>query len=75
MTEGASDRFWAEAMFYARDMLNRCVTNSLDRGNKPNELWHGHPPVVSTLQPFGTVGYLRVERPAHKLASRGRRTS
>ena len=32
---------------------------------------HSWPPAFDTLSPFGTVGYRRVEKPAHKLASRG----
>ena len=71
MTEGASDHLWAEAMSHACGMSNRCVTNSLDRGKTPYELWHGHPPAISTLQQFGTVSYLHVERLAHKLAACG----
>ena len=30
VTEGASERLWAEAMAYACDMSNKCVTDSLD---------------------------------------------
>ena len=69
--EGASERLWAEAMAYACDMSNKCVTDSLDHDKTPYEMWHGRPPAFDTLLPFGTVGYRRVEKPAHKLASRG----
>ena len=34
-------------------------------------MWHGRPPAFDILLPFGAVGYRRVEKPAHKLASRG----
>ena len=34
-------------------------------------MWHGRPPAFDTLLPFGTVGYRRVGKPAHKLTSRG----
>ena len=71
MTEGASERLWLEAMAYACDMSNKCVIDSLDHDKTPYELWHGRPPAFDTLLPFGTVGYQRVEKPAHKLASRG----
>ena len=71
VTEGASERLWAEAMAYACDMSNKCVTDSLDHDKTPYEMWHGRLPAFDTLLPFGTVGYRRVEKPAHKLASRG----
>ena len=71
VTEGASERLWSEAMAYALDMSNKCVTDSLDHDKTPYEMWHGRPPAFDTLLPFGTVGYRRVEKPAHKLASRG----
>ena len=71
VTEGASERLWAEAMAYACDMSNKCVTDSLDLDKTPYEMWHGRPPAFDILLPFGTAGYRRVEKPAHKLASRG----
>ena len=58
-------------MAYACDMSNKCVTDSLDHDKTPYEMWHGRPPAFDTLLPFDTVGYRRVEKPAHKLASRG----
>ena len=58
-------------MAYACDMSNKCVTDSLDHDKTPYEMWHGRPLAFGTLLPFGTVGYRRVEKPAHKLASRG----
>ena len=70
-TEGASERLLAEAMAYACDMSNKCVTDLLDHNKTPYEMWHGRPPAFDTLLPFGTVGYWRVETSAHKLASRG----
>ena len=71
VTEGTSERLWAEAMAYACDMSNKCVTDSIDHDKTPYEMWHGRPPAFDTLLPFGTAGYRRVEKPAHKLASRG----
>ena len=71
VTESASERLWVEAMAYACDMSNKCVTDSLDHDKTPYEMWHGRPPAFDTLLPFGTVGYRRVEKTAHKLASRG----
>ena len=71
VTEGTSKRLWVEAMAYAGDMSNKCVTDSLDHDNKPYEMWHGRPPAFNTMIPFGAVRYRRVEKPAHKLASRG----
>ena len=71
VTEGASERLWAEAMAYACDMSNKCVTDSLDHDKTPYEMWHCRPPAFDTLLPFRTVGYRRVETPAHKLALRG----
>ena len=69
--EDASERLWAEAMAYACDMSNQCVTDSVDHDKTPYEMWHGRPPAFDTLLPFGTMGYRRVEKPVHKLASRG----
>ena len=71
VTEGASERLRAEPMAYACDISNKCVTDSLDHDKTPYEMWHGRPPAFDTLLPFGTVGYRRVEKPAHKLALRG----
>ena len=71
VTEGASERLWAETMAYACDISNECVTDSLDQDKTPYEMCHGRPPAFDILLPFGTVGYRRVEKPAHKLASRG----
>ena len=70
VTEGASERLWAEAMVYACDMSNKCVTDSLDHDKTPYKMWRGRPPAFDTLLPFDTVGYRRVEKPTHKLASR-----
>ena len=58
-------------MAYACDMSNKCVTNSLDHDKTLYEMCHGRPPAFDILLPFGTVGHRRVEKPAHKLASRG----
>ena len=48
---------------YVQQVRNRFARSRQDR--------HGRPPAFDTLLPFGTVGYRRVEKPAHKLASRG----
>ena len=56
VTEGASERLWAEAMAYACDLFNKCVTDSLDRNKTPYKMWHRRPPAFDTLLPFGTVG-------------------
>ncbi|CAM9731476.1 unnamed protein product [Ascophyllum nodosum] len=61
MAEGASECLWAEAMAYAYDMSNKCVTDSLDHDKTPYEMWHGRSPAFDTLLPFGTVGYRRVK--------------
>ena len=58
-------------MAYAYDMSNKCVTVSPDHDKTPYEMWHGRPPAFDTLLPLGTMGYRRVEKPAHKLASHG----
>ena len=55
----------------ACDKSNKCVTDSLDHDKTPYKMWHGRAPAFDTLLPFDTVGYRRVEKPAHKLASRG----
>ena len=71
VTEGASERLWVETMAYACDISNKWVTDSLNDDKTPYEIWNGRPPAFDTLLPLGTVGYRRVEKPAHKLASRG----
>ena len=71
VTECTRERLWAEAMAYACDMSNKCVTDSLDRDKTLYEMRHGQPPAFDTLLPFGTVGYRRLKTPAHKLTSRG----
>ena len=58
-------------MAYACDMSNKYVTYSFDHDKTLYEMWHGRPSAFDTLLPFGTVGYRPVEKPAHKLASRG----
>ena len=58
-------------MAYACDMSNKCVTDSLDHDKTPYEMCYGRQPAFDTLLPFGTLGYRCVEKPAHKLASRG----
>ena len=55
----ASDRLWAEALNYACDMSNMCVTSSLEGGTSPYEKWYDRNPSLQHLQPFGTVGYAR----------------
>ena len=55
-------------MAYACDMSSKCVTDSLDRGKTPYEMW---PPAFDTLLPFGTVDCRRVEKPSNKMVSRG----
>ena len=71
MTEGKSDRLWAEAMNYVCEMSSRCTTTSLNPGVSPYKIWVGHRPTFDHLIPFGTVGYLRRSKPEHKLAPRG----
>ena len=69
--EGRSGRLWAEAMGYACEVSNRCVTSSLDRGVWPYELWYGRRPTFDNIPPFGTLEYMRRLQPEHKIAPRG----
>ena len=72
MTVAASGRLWAEALNYACDMSNMCVVSSLEGDTSPYEKWYGSKPSLQHLkQPFGTVGYARKGKRAHKLAPRG----
>ncbi|CAN0335182.1 unnamed protein product, partial [Ascophyllum nodosum] len=71
VTVAASDILWAEALNYACDMSNMCVTSSLEGGTSPYEKWYGRKPSLQHLQPSGTVGYARKRKRAHKLAPRG----
>ena len=70
MAVAASDRLWAEALNYACDMTNMCVTSSLEGGTSPYEKWYGRKQSLQHLQPFGTVGYARKGERAHRLAPR-----
>ena len=72
MTVAASGRLWAEALNYACDMSNMCVASSLEGNTSPYEKWYGSKPSLQHLkQPFGTVGYARKGKRAHKLAPKG----
>ena len=71
VTEGKSDRLWAEAMNFACQMSNRCVTSSLSGSTSPYELWFGRRPQLDNIPTFGALGYLRRFLPEHKLAPRG----
>ena len=57
MKVAASDRLWAEALNYACDMSNMCVTSSFEGGTSPYAKLYGKKPSLEHLQPFGTVGY------------------
>ena len=52
-------------------MSNMCVTSSLEGGSSPYEKWLSRKPSLQHLQPFGTVGYARKGKRAHKLGPRG----
>ncbi|CAN0075317.1 unnamed protein product, partial [Sphacelaria rigidula] len=71
LEEGKTNRLWAEAMQYACDTSNMCVTSSLDEGVTPYELWYGNKPSLSGILPLGTVGYMRHHSPPNKLAPGG----
>ena len=71
VTVATSDRLLAEALNYACDMSNMCLTSSLEGGTSPYEKWYGRKPSLQHLQPFGTVGYARKGKRAQKLAPRG----
>ena len=60
MTVAASDRLWAEALNYACDMSNMCVTSSLEGGTSPYDEWYGRKPSQRHLKQFGTVGYAQI---------------
>ena len=70
MAVAASDRLWAEALNYDCDMSNMCVASSLEGGTSPYDKWYGRKLSLQHLQSFGTVGYARKEKRAHKLAPR-----
>ena len=71
MTVAVSDRLWAEALNYACDMPNMCVTSSIESCASPYDKWYSRKPSLQHLRPFGTVGYARKWKRAHKLAPRG----
>ena len=71
MAVAASDKLWAEALNDVCDMSNMCVASSLEGVPSPYEKWYGRKPSLQHLEPFGTVGYARKGKRAHKLAPRG----
>ena len=73
ITVAASGRLWTEALNYACDVSNMSFTSSLEGGTSQYEKLYDRKPSLQHLkQPFGTVGYTRKGKRAHKLAPRGK---
>ena len=71
MTVATSDRLRDEALNYAYDTSNMCVTSPVEGGTSTYEKWYDRKQSLQHLRPFGTVGYARKRKRAHKLAPRG----
>ena len=66
-----SPKLWAEAMSMACDMSNVSATTANGSGVLPFEKWHEAWCSLDGIQPFGTVGYVRLGARGHKLAPWG----
>ena len=53
-------RFWAEAVYTAVDLRNRCPTTTA-QGSVPYEVLYGNIPSVSYLRTFGCNVYVRID--------------
>ena len=51
-----STSFWAEAVFTANYIRNRCISKSLDK-KTPYTIWHGEAPNLRGLRTFGEAGH------------------
>nr|GEW30773.1 retrovirus-related Pol polyprotein from transposon TNT 1-94 [Tanacetum cinerariifolium] len=58
-TKKMPKEFWAEAVYCAIYLLNRCLSKSLDN-KTPQEAWNGLKPTVSHLRVFGSIAYVHV---------------
>lgn len=54
--------FWAEAIFAANHIRNRCPSSSID-GKTPFQLWNGKIPTVSYFRTFGCKAYFLNKEP------------
>jgi hypothetical protein len=60
--------FWAEAVYTATYIRNRCISKALDSRNvTPEEIWTGQKPDVSHLRTFGCDAYTLIKDQRHKL--------
>jgi hypothetical protein len=60
--------FWAEAIFTAAYIRNRCISRTLDNKTiTPEEIWTGFKPSVKHLRTFGCDAYALITDYRHKL--------
>ena len=60
--------FWAEAIYTATYIRNRCSSKTFDnKSTTPEELWTGYKPSVRHLRTFGCDAYALINTYQHKL--------
>nr|KYP60991.1 Retrovirus-related Pol polyprotein from transposon TNT 1-94 [Cajanus cajan] len=65
--KGLPNTFWAEAVYTAVYLLNRCPTKAV-RDKTPIEAWSGKKPSAKHLRVFGSICYIHVpDEKRHKL--------
>jgi len=65
--KGIPNTFWAEVVYTAVYLLNRCPTKAVQDKN-PIEAWSGKKPSAKHLRVFGSICYIHVpDQKRHKL--------
>nr|KYP63263.1 Copia protein [Cajanus cajan] len=65
--KGLPNTFWAEAVYTAVYILNRCPTKVV-QDKTPIEAWSGKKPSAQHLRVFGSIFYIQVlEEKRHKI--------
>ena len=65
--KGLPNTFWAEAVYTAVYILNRCPTKSV-KDKTPIEAWNGKKPSAKHLRVFGSICYIHIpDVKRHKL--------
>lgn len=70
LKEGTHDQLWTETMSCACDLTNTSLTTSSQDRISPYKKWYGTTPALNQLQPFRTIGYMRMPTRKHKLTPR-----
>lgn len=66
--------FWAEAIYTATYIRNRCISRALDNKSiTPEEIWTGFKPSVNHLRTFGCDAYALTNDYRHKLEPKAKK--